>query len=99
MPKYMVTKGDFNDVFERTELEFSNDDSAELYAIQSILDLGYTNDQIEDIGSTDICKAVYMPVVDDDGNALDSNDPRYEKFSEEQEPRIEYYVEVSSLED
>ncbi len=98
MPKYMVTKGDFNDVFERTELNFSNDITAELYAVQSLLDLGYTNDEIEDIGHTDICFGVYMPVTDENGDIVDSNDPRYDELNEQQEVRLEYYVEVSLIE-
>jgi len=100
MTKYFVTIGDYNDVFLRDEIDFKSDIEAEKYAINKLLDFGYTKDQIEDIGQTNICYGVYLPVTDESGNPVFQEDPRYEKLSQEQDLRLDYYVELEEdLED
>ena len=97
MTKFAITEGDFNDVFNRYELEFKDYNEAEQYA-KSMFEPQYL-DQVEDIGSDSICLAIYYPVTDNEGNEVFDDDPRYDDLVEFQEPRIQYYIEVQEIEE
>jgi hypothetical protein len=97
MTKYAITEGDYNDVFNKYELEFKNYNEAEQYA-KSMFEPQYL-DKVEDIGSDNICLAIYYPVTDDDGNEISTDDPRYDELNEQQELRIQYYIEVQEIEE
>ena len=99
MTKYSVTIGDYNDVYSRDEMDFDNWDHADQYAFNYITQNGYKRDEIEDIGTTGICLAVYCPVVDDNGNEVSQEDPRYDELNEEQDLRIKLYVEIQEIDD
>ena len=97
MTKFAITEGDFNDVFNRYELDFKDYNEAEQYAKEKF-DPQYL-DQVEDIGSDSICLAIYYPVTDNEGNEVFDDDPRYDDLVEFQEPRIQYYIEVQEIEE
>jgi len=97
LTKFAITEGDFNDVFNRYELEFKDYNEAEQYA-KSMFEPQYL-DQVEDIGSDSICLAIYYPVTDNEGNEVFDDDPRYDDLVEFQEPRIQYYIEVQEIEE
>jgi len=99
MTKYLVTEGDFNDVFAKYETEFKDDLDAELYAKRQLRDYGYKPKQIEDLGTTGICFGIYYPVSDDNGNEVSINDPRYEELNDQQDSRLKYYVEIEEIEE
>lgn len=99
MTKYIVTEGDYNDVFSKTEMEFNNNDEAEIYALNQFSDDARNKHLVEDLGTDSICFGVYYPVTDDNGNEIDENDPRYEDLSEQQELRLQYYIDISEIDD
>ena len=97
MTKYEVTEGDYNDVFSRTEMEFKDWIEAEKYAYSVFRPI--YEPQIQDIGTDCICLAIYYPVTDDNGNEIGYDHPDWDKLNEEQELRIEYYIEIREIED
>jgi len=100
MTKYLVTEGDFNDVFNRTEMEFKDYSEAEKYAKSMFKQEYIDNGEVEDLSSMDsIVYGVYYPVTDDEGNEINENDPKYEELSEQQESRLQYYIDISEIDD
>jgi len=100
MTKYSVTEGDYNDVFAKYEMEFKDYNEAKKYA-KSMFKHSYIIDgTVQDLSSMDcITYGYYYPIVDDNGNEINQDDPRYEELSDQQESRLEYYIDIMEIED
>ena len=88
-PQYFrIKEYDFNDVFDYSKYVYGTYDQVRKYLIGQYAD-EIKNELDIDESSEDIHIAYYMPVTDEDGNEVDSNDERYDELNESQEARIQ----------
>ena len=95
--KYEITCFDYNDVFSRDVLEFESYDKAVQYVENGIKPQFRKN--FSWIGSDPDSYVSYIPVSDENGNEIDSSDPKYDEYNEQQELRIELGYTIQEVED
>ena len=89
-----VVEGDYNDVYSKTFVK-GTWEQIETYVKSHFSKKGL--EEAEEFGSDGFGLFVMYPISDKNGNEIDSADPRFDEFCEQQESLIQYYVEASEI--
>jgi len=94
--KYEITVFDYNDVFDKYEVDFKTYDDAVKY-VEDQIKPEYRN-RFEWTGTDPDSYVCYYPVTDDNDNEIDPSDDNYEKYADMQESRIELGYTIEEIE-